>query len=87
MRISDVKPMHCKKVFMQMDADYAGSTICQTYIAMGRMLKAAKINDLIIKHPMDGVRLTKPMRAKNDIKFLTRDEHKLSATRPAIAQL
>ena len=76
MRISDVKPMHCKKVFMQMDADYAGSTICQTYIAMGTMLKAAKINDLIIKHPMDGVRLTKPMRAKNDIKFLTRDEQK-----------
>ena len=87
MRISDVKPMHCKKVVMQMDADYAGSTICQTYIAMGTMLKAAKINDLIIKHPMDGVRLTKPMRAKNDIKFLTRDEQKLSATRPAIAQL
>lgn len=74
MRISDVKPMHCKKVFLQMDADYAGSTIRQAYIAMGTMFKAAKMNDLIRKHPMDGVRFTKPVRAKNDIKFLTREE-------------
>ena len=34
MLISDVKPMHCKKVFLQMDADYAGSTIRQAYIAI-----------------------------------------------------
>ena len=57
-----------------MDADYAGSTIRQAYIAMGTMFKAAKMNDLIRKHPMDGVRFTKPVRAKNDIKFLTREE-------------
>lgn len=57
-----------------MDADYAGSTIRQTYIIMGSMLKAAKMNDLILKHPMDGIRYTKPVRATNDIKFLTREE-------------
>ena len=62
MMIANVKPMHCKKVFIQMDADYAGSTIRQAYITMGTMFKAAKMNDPITKHPMDGVR------------FLTRDE-------------
>ena len=74
MMIANVKPMHCKKVFIQMDADYAGSTIRQTYITMGTLLKAAKMNDLIYKHPMDGVRYTKPVRAPDDIHFLTRDE-------------
>ena len=74
MRLTDVKPMHCKKVFIQMDADYAGSTIRQAYITMGTLFKAAKMNDLITKHPMDGVRYTKPVRAPDDIHFLTRDE-------------
>lgn len=74
MLLSDVKPMHCKKVLLSMDADYAGSTIRQTYITMGTLFKAAKMNDLITKHPMDGVRYTKPVRAPDDIHFLTRDE-------------
>ena len=74
MMIANVKPMHCKKVLLSMDADYAGSTIRQTYITMGTMFKAAKMNDLIAKHPMDGVRFTKPVRATDDIHFLTRDE-------------
>ena len=34
------------------------------------------MNDLIIKHPMDGVRFTKPVRAANDIKFLTCDDQR-----------
>lgn len=66
-----------QKVFIQMDADYAGSTIRQAYITMGTMFKAAKMNDLIAKHPMDGVRFTKPVRATDDIKFLTRDEQRV----------
>ena len=74
MLLSDVKPMHCKKVLLSMDADYAGSTIRQAYITMGTMFKAAKMNDLIAKHPMDGVRFTKPVRAVDDIKCLTTDE-------------
>ena len=74
MLIANVKPMHCKKVFIQMDADYAGSTIRQAYITMGTMFKAAKMNDLIAKHPMDGVRFTKPVRAVDDIHYLTREE-------------
>lgn len=77
MLLSDVKPMHCNKVLLSMDADYAGSTIRQTYITMGTMFKAAKMNDLIAKHPMDGVRFTKPVRATDDIKFLTRDEQRV----------
>ena len=74
MRLTDVKPMHCKMVFNRMEASYAGSTIRQTYIAMGTMFRAAVMNDMIRKHPMDGVRYTKPVRAPDDIHFLTRDE-------------
>ena len=77
MLIANVKPMHCKKVFIQMAADYAGSTIRQAYITMGTMFKAAKMNDLIAKHPMDGVRFTKPVRAVDDIHYLTREEQRL----------
>ena len=76
MKLSDVKPLHCKMVLNKMDADYAGSTIKQTYITMGTMMKSALMNDFIAKHPMDGVRYTKPVRAASDIKFLTLDEQK-----------
>lgn len=77
MAIANVKPMHCKKVLLKMDETYAGSTIRQTYICMGTMLKAALMNDLIPRHPMNGVRYTKPVRAKDDIKFLTREEQRI----------
>ena len=74
MRMVDVKPMHCKAVLNRMETEYAGSTIRQTYIAMGTMFKAAVMNDIIGKHPMNGVRYTKPVRAVDDIKYLTKDE-------------
>ena len=74
MLLVNVKPMHCKKVFNLMNAVYAGGTIRQAYITMGTMFKSAKMNDLITKHPMDGVRYTKPVRAVDDIKFLTVEE-------------
>lgn len=74
MVLSDVKPMHCKMVLIEMENKYAGSTIRQTYITMGTMFKSAVMNDLIAKHPMDGVRYTKSVRAVDDIKFLTVDE-------------
>lgn len=71
MQLAAVKPMHCKMVLNRMEDDYAGSTIRQAYIAMGTMFKSAKMNDLIAKHPMDGVRYTKPVRVVDDIKYLT----------------
>ena len=74
MRLSDVKPMHCKIILNRLEATYADSTIRQTYIAMGTMFRAAVMNEMITKHPMDGVRYTKPVRAVDDIKFLTVDE-------------
>ncbi len=61
-------------VLNSMDKDYAGSTICQAYIAMGTMFKSALMNGMIAKHPMDGVRYTKPVRAVGDIRFLTVDK-------------
>lgn len=76
MRLSDVKPMHCKIVLNRMDANYAGSTIRQTYITMGTMFRSAVMNKMLLQHPMDGVRYTKPIRAVDDIKFLTVDEQK-----------
>jgi len=77
MRIRDVKPMHCRKILLDMEADYKGSTIKQTYIAMGTMFKAAKMNDVITKHPMDGVTCTKPIKSKSNIHYLTEEEQKI----------
>ena len=74
LQLTAVKPIHCKMVLNAMEADYAGSTIRQTYITMGTLFRSAVMNDLIAKHPMDGVRYTKPVRAVDDIKFLTVEE-------------
>ena len=76
MCVSDIKPMHCKAVLNQMMESYAGSTIRQTYITMGTMFRAAVMNDVIDKHPMNGVRYTKPVRAASDHRFLTIEEQK-----------
>ena len=38
------------------------------------MFRSAIMNDIIAKHPMDGVRYTKPVRAGDDIHYLTREE-------------
>ena len=62
--LTKVKPLHCKIVLNQMEKDYACSTIRQAYICMGTMLKSALMNDLITKHPMNGVRYTKPVRCR-----------------------
>lgn len=77
MCMGDVKPMHCKIILNQMESSYAGSTILQTYIAMGTMFKAAVMNDVILKHPMDGVLFTSPLREVDDIKFLNVEEQRL----------
>ncbi len=74
MLLTDVKPMHCKTVLNCMEKDYSGGTIRQAYITMGAMFKAALMNDMILKHPMNGVRYAKPVRAVDDIHFLTVDE-------------
>lgn len=74
MLMTEVRPMHCKKIINSMNESYAGSTIRQTYITMGTMFKAAVMNGIVTKHPMDGIKVTKPMRAKNDIHFLTIEE-------------
>ena len=74
MQMSDVRPMHCKAVLNRMEEAYAGSTIRQTYITMGTFFKSAVMNGIISRHPMDGVRYTKPMRAVDDIKFLSLEE-------------
>ncbi len=76
MCISDVKPMHCKQILNKMLDTYAGSTIRQTYITMGTMFRAALNNDLLSKHPMNGVRYTKPVKSASDHRVLTIDEQK-----------
>ncbi len=76
MRIRDVRPMHCQRILLNMDRDYAGSTIKQTYITLGTMFKSALMNDIISKQPLDGVQLTKTIRTVSDIKYLTVEEQK-----------
>lgn len=78
MLLTDVKPLHCKMVLNLMDESYAGSTIRQTYIAMGTMFKSALMNDLIQKHPMNGVKYTKPVPSTDDVRFLTIEEQQNS---------
>ena len=57
-----------------------GAKICRIYDPtgihheMGTLFKAAKMNDLILKHPMDVVRYSKPVRVVDDIHFLTVEE-------------
>lgn len=74
LKIQDVRPMHCQKILHTMERDYAGSTIRQTFIAMGTMFRSAVLNDVIQKHPLDGVRLSKPIKAVSNIKYLTEKE-------------
>jgi integrase len=76
MLIREVKPLHCKTVLNRMSNDYAGSTIRQTYITMGAFFKSALMNDVIPKHPMNCVSFTKPIRAPNDVHYLTIHEQK-----------
>lgn len=76
MQIGDVKPLHCKMILNKMSDSYAGSTIRQTYITMGVLFKSALLNDVISKHPMNGVTFSKPIRASNDIHYLTVDEQR-----------
>ena len=76
MKMTDINPIHCKKILNAMSDVYSGSTIKQTYITLGTVFKAALMNDIIYKHPMNGVFFTKPVRAASDIKFLTIDEQK-----------
>lgn len=75
--LTEVKPLHCKLVLNQMEKDYAGSTIRQTYITMGTFFKSALNNDMIARHPMNGVQFTKPVRAVDDVKYLTVKEQKI----------
>ena len=63
-------------ILNRMESTYAGSTIRQTYIAMGTMFKSAVMNDIIVKHPMNGVRYNKPVRAVDDIRYLSVEEQK-----------
>ena len=74
MQIRNVRPMHCQQVLMGMHNNYAGSTIRQAYITMGTMFKAALINDVISKHPMDGVQMVKRVKDPSEIKCLTEEE-------------
>lgn len=76
MCMSDVKPMHCRTILNNMMTTYAGSTIKQTYITMGTMFKTAVMNDVISKHPMDGVRYSKPVKPPRDHRVLTIEEQR-----------
>lgn len=74
MPIGSVRQMHCKEVLNRMSDCYAGSTIKQTYITMGTLFKAAKVNGIIEHHPMDGLTFHKPVKAVDDIRYLTLEE-------------
>ena len=76
MAIDSVKPMHCKTVLNRMNSSYAASTIRQAYITMGTMFRSAVDNEVISKHPMNGISYNKPVKAVDDIRFFTLEEQK-----------
>lgn len=75
-RLCDLKPLHCKKVITKMETEdgYAGGTVHQAYNTMGSLLRSALDNGLIHRHPMAGLKPSKPVKAKDDIKVLTTEE-------------
>ena len=76
MLITDVKPMHCKTVLNRMESRYSGATIKQVWIIMKMIFQSAVANDIIDKFPMKDIRYKKPVRATDNIKYLTSDEQK-----------
>ena len=76
MPINAIKSRHCQEVLAKMVPKYAGSTIIQTYETLGTILKVAKMNDLIDKHPFDGIKKPMQARTKKKIRFLSIEEEK-----------
>lgn len=74
--MTDVKLLHRKLVLNSMCDMYKGSTIFQTYTMMGAMFKSAQLNDMIVKHPMDGLKVNIPVRDPSNIRALTVEKQK-----------
>lgn len=70
MQMCDVKAMHCQKLLNRMKKDYTVSTMYQTYICMGSMFRSACENDVIGRHPLDGVTMPQG-KPKSAIRALT----------------
>ena len=52
MTLSDVKPLHCQKIFYDMaDQEYRTSTIYQARIALYNMFEYAKENEVLCSNP------------------------------------
>ena len=52
MPLSEVKPLHCQKIFYDMaDKGYKSSTIYQARIALFNMLEFAKENEVLVNNP------------------------------------
>ena len=52
MTLSDVKPLHCQKIFYDMaDQEYRTSTIYQARIALYNMFECAKENEVLCSNP------------------------------------
>ena len=76
MKVSDVRCIHCQMILNNMkNDDYAAGTVYQTYICLGVMFKSAINNDIIFKHPLDGVSVPKGLKRKS-IRALTIEEQK-----------
>ncbi len=76
MKVSDVRCIHCQMILNNMKNDeYAAGTVYQTYICLGVMFRSAINNDIIFKHPLDGVSVPKGLKRKT-VRALTIEEQK-----------
>lgn len=74
MRLCDVTCEHTKRVFTKMKPKYKESTMLQTYITLGSMLKFATIKHLIPEVPLKPLELSG--RNKKEARYLTVDEER-----------
>lgn len=77
MVLSDVKPLHCQKIFYDMaDQDYRTSTIYQTRITLYNMFEFAKENEVLLNNPCKRSVKSDMGKPSEKKEALTRENHR-----------
>ena len=77
MVLSDVKPLHCQKIFYDMaDQDYRTSTIYQTRITLYNMFEFAKENEVLRSNPCKRSVKSDMGKPSEKKEALTRENHR-----------
>lgn len=72
MELQDVRPVHIRAV-MRGIADKSESTQHKVLLTMRQLFETARLNNLILRNPADGIKIT-PRQRQSRKEYLTRDE-------------